>query len=358
MDKTKEFAELITKFGSNSKFLPKSAKPRSGINVPSSAIVKQQSPKISKQDYSFKQSSIEIGKVLAALEETLLTFRTQQAPSIKALSFDSDKNDKEQAISAQFESMASRCKKLLEDFFKNLNDKAASAMTRLTLHFELSASSLPEQAVSHWKNVHEFLTARFQQTCKHFGEAVAARLRRSVAAKQYSRLSGAFSLPPERPLSDCESIRRRQSPRSEGEWSLDDLMQNPSPFISASGDRADDRPADADAEDEAAAERSQFERERLSLYASVYSSRLELARVERDVLALSRVQAFFAEEVLRQSALSQRALENVTLGELNITEANRSVRSAIATAAALRFWLLFVLLVCSFSLLFLDWYNE
>ena len=357
MDKTKEFSQLITKISSSNSSFPTSSKLSSSKNLTSS-VLKHPVPKVSKQDYSFKQSSIEISIVLAALEGTLLTFRTQQAPSIQALSFDSEINDNQQEISAKFESLAKRCKTMLENFFKNLNNKTASAMSRLTLHLDLSSSSLSEQAATHWRNVHEFLTARFQQTCKHFGEAMAARLRRSVAAKQYSRLSGAFATTSERPLSasDNESIRHRRPPRRpEGEWSLEELVQDASPFVAAAGERAD---GTADAEDEAAAEHSQFERERLSLYSSVYSSRLELARVERDVHALSRVQAFFAEEVLRQSALSQRALENVTLGELNITEANRSVRSAIATAAALRFWLLFVLLVCAFSLLFLDWYND
>lgn len=356
MDKTKEFSQLITKISSSSKSLSASTKPGSNRKVTSSVGLKQSLSKTSKQDYSFKQSSLEIGNVISALEGTLFTFRTQQTPSIQALSFDSENNDNQQVISAQFEKLASRCKKMLEDFVKNLNDKTASAMSRLTLHFELPSTSLSDQAVSHWKNVHEFLAARFQQTCKNFGEAMAARLRRSVAAKQYSRLSGAFVTSPEKPLSESDSLRRRQPPRAEGEWTLEELVENPTPFIAAAGDRLDDNPSDA--EDEAAAERSEFERERLTLYSSVYSSRLELARVERDVLALSRVQAFFADEVLRQSALSQRALENVTFSELNVTEANRSVRNAIATAAALRFWLLFVLLVCSFSLLFLDWYND
>ena len=135
----------------------------------------------------------------------------------------SEINDTQQEISAKFESLASQCKKKLENFFKNLNNKTASAMFRLTLHLDLSSSTLSEQAATHWKNVHEFLTARFQQTCKNFGEAMAAQLRRSVAAKQYSRLLGVFATTSERPLSasDNESTDRgdrRRALRANGLW--------------------------------------------------------------------------------------------------------------------------------------------
>lgn len=42
----------------------------------------------------------------------------------------------------------------------------------------------------------------------------------------------------------------------------------------------------------------------------------------------------------------------------NVKDANEQIRQAIQRNAGLRVWVLFFLLVMSFTLLFLDWYNE
>jgi syntaxin 18 len=42
----------------------------------------------------------------------------------------------------------------------------------------------------------------------------------------------------------------------------------------------------------------------------------------------------------------------------NVKDANEQIRQAIQRNAGFRVWLLFFLAVMSFSLLFLDWYND
>lgn len=50
---------------------------------------------------------------------------------------------------------------------------------------------------------------------------------------------------------------------------------------------------------------------------------------------------------------------NVVVGTTeNIRDANEQIKQAIQRNAGLRVWVLFFLIVMSFTLLFLDWYND
>lgn len=50
---------------------------------------------------------------------------------------------------------------------------------------------------------------------------------------------------------------------------------------------------------------------------------------------------------------------NVVVGATeNIKDANEQIKQAIQRNAGLRVWVLFFLIIMSFSLLFLDWYND
>ena len=52
-------------------------------------------------------------------------------------------------------------------------------------------------------------------------------------------------------------------------------------------------------------------------------------------------------------------ISNTVVGATeNVKEANEQIKQAIQRNAGLRVWVLFFLIVMSFSLIFLDWYNE
>lgn len=52
-------------------------------------------------------------------------------------------------------------------------------------------------------------------------------------------------------------------------------------------------------------------------------------------------------------------ISNTVVGATeNVREANEQIKQAIQRNAGLRVYVLFFLLVMSFSLLFLDWYND
>lgn len=54
----------------------------------------------------------------------------------------------------------------------------------------------------------------------------------------------------------------------------------------------------------------------------------------------------------------ERISNSVVSATENVREANDQIREAIQRNAGLRVYVLFFLLVMSFSLLFLDWYND
>lgn len=59
-----------------------------------------------------------------------------------------------------------------------------------------------------------------------------------------------------------------------------------------------------------------------------------------------------------QKADIERIANTVVGATENVNDANQQIKEAIQRNAGLRVYVLFFLLVMSFSLLFLDWYND
>lgn len=80
--------------------------------------------------------------------------------------------------------------------------------------------------------------------------------------------------------------------------------------------------------------------------------------MESKVVHIAELQQLFTEKVLQQEKDIERIAETVVGSTENIKDANKQIKQAIQRNAGLRVWILFFLLVMSFSLLFLDWYND
>lgn len=80
--------------------------------------------------------------------------------------------------------------------------------------------------------------------------------------------------------------------------------------------------------------------------------------MEGKVVHIAELQELFTEKVLQQQIDIERISTTVVGTTENIKEANEQIRQAIQRNAGLRVYILFFLLVMSFSLLFLDWYND
>ncbi|KAG5682314.1 hypothetical protein PVAND_011673 [Polypedilum vanderplanki] len=84
----------------------------------------------------------------------------------------------------------------------------------------------------------------------------------------------------------------------------------------------------------------------------------EVQQIEKHVYDIAKLQEIFTEKVVLQKADIERISNSVVGATENVREANEQIREAIQRNAGLRVYVLFFLLVMSFSLLFLDWYND
>lgn len=111
-------------------------------------------------------------------------------------------------------------------------------------------------------------------------------------------------------------------------------------------------------EEEISAEDIQlFEAENEQLYNELNTLTEEVKQIESKVVHIAELQEIFTEKVLDQDKDLDRLITTVVGSTENVKEANEQIRQAIQRNAGLRVSILFFLLVMSFSLLFLDWYN-
>ncbi len=75
-------------------------------------------------------------------------------------------------------------------------------------------------------------------------------------------------------------------------------------------------------------------------------------------MKIAQLQEIFTKKVLEQD----KEIDNINLIAVgtteNVVEGNEQLREAMKKNAGLRVWILFFLLMMSFAVLFLDWYND
>lgn len=100
-----------------------------------------------------------------------------------------------------------------------------------------------------------------------------------------------------------------------------------------------------------------FHRENDRLLEEMSSLMGEVRQIEGKVVEISRLQEIFTDKVLQQER-DIDLVHSVVVGTTeNIKEGNEEIREAMKNNAGFRVWILFFLAMCSFSLLFLDWYG-
>lgn len=101
-----------------------------------------------------------------------------------------------------------------------------------------------------------------------------------------------------------------------------------------------------------------FEQENLFLLEELRNTTDDVKKVEGQVIEIARLQEIFSEKILQQEGDINRIGENLMGTTDNLQMANEQIREAIKNNAGFRVWILFFLVVLTFSLLFLDWYND
>ncbi|XP_040821650.1 syntaxin-18 isoform X2 [Ochotona curzoniae] len=196
---------------------------------------------------------------------------------------------------------------------------------------------------------------RAEGVCKLYSEQRAIRVKRVVDKKRLSKLE------PE------PNAKTRESTSSEKKVSQEpskDLEEKPASEEAPEKIVSEAQPesgtwGDGRGEDELSPEEIQmFEQENQRLIGEMNSLFDEVRQIEGKVVEISRLQEIFTEKVLQQEAEIDNIHQLVVGATENIKEGNEDIREAIKNNAGFRVWILFFLVMCSFSLLFLDWYDS
>jgi len=101
-----------------------------------------------------------------------------------------------------------------------------------------------------------------------------------------------------------------------------------------------------------------FESENDLIYDDLVSQSQEIKQIETEVIEVSRLTQIFAENIVSQLSTAGSIHKSAVEANTNIIAGNEDIKEAMKKNAALRLWILFIIVVLAFTLLFLDWYND
>ncbi|XP_039694133.1 syntaxin-18 isoform X3 [Pteropus medius] len=208
---------------------------------------------------------------------------------------------------------------------------------------------IPSQQVKeHRTAVVDFVEDYLKRVCRLYSEQRAIRVKRVVDKKRLSKLEPE---PNTKTRESMSSEKVSQDPSKDSEECPEKIPAEAQPELGPWGD--------GKGEDELSPEEIQmFEQENQRLIGEMNSLCDEVRQIEGKVVEISRLQEIFTEKVLQQEADIDSIHQLVVGATENIKEGNEDIREAIKNNAGFRVWVLFFLVMCSFSLLFLDWYDS
>ncbi|KAM9678071.1 syntaxin-18 isoform 1-T1 [Trichechus inunguis] len=212
-----------------------------------------------------------------------------------------------------------------------------------------------QQVKEHRSAVLDFIEDYLKRVCKLYSEQRAIRVKRVVDKKRLSKLEPEPNTKTRESISS-ETVSQNPSKESEEkpvteEYPEEKILPDTQPELGTWGDSR--------GEEELSPEEIQtFEQENQRLIGQMNSLFDEVRQIEGKVVEISRLQEIFTEKVLQQEAEIDNIHQLVVGATENIKEGNEDIREAIKNNAGFRVWILFFLVMCSFSLLFLDWYDS
>ncbi|XP_070758986.1 syntaxin-18 isoform X1 [Enoplosus armatus] len=203
------------------------------------------------------------------------------------------------------------------------------------------------QIKEHRGAVLDLIELYLRGVCKLYSEQRAIRVKRMVDKKRLSRLAPEHHSRVEK-TPEVEPTEEKTVKEESSEKSVSEVLDNPVNLWE-----------EGRVEDELSPEEIQmFEQENQRLVSEMNSLVDEVRQIEGKVVEISRLQEIFAEKVLQQETEIDSIHQLVVGATENVKEGNEDIREAIKNNAGFRVWILFFLVMCSFSLLFLDWYDS
>ncbi|XP_065069497.1 syntaxin-18-like [Rhopilema esculentum] len=190
------------------------------------------------------------------------------------------------------------------------------------------------QVSIHRKAVLQLLEDYLKAVCKLYAQQRAIRVKKAVDRKRMSRLN---TVQNKENILVKKDLPNLKSPKNIVE------IEEPKPKI--------EEPLSKE-------EVQMFEDENMKLLNELSGLVDEVKQIEGKVIEISQLQEIFSEKVLDQASQIDKVHETTVSTTENVKDGNENIREAIKNSATFRVWILFFLVMCTFSLLFLDWYNQ
>lgn len=293
---------------------------------------------------SFHKRATDVVGTISKLRDFLFTYQTDYVGEFSPLvSVSSKMSDEErQQIDADAQTFIKSC---------------TSAIS--SLKSEVTVSRSDGQNKAHSLIVLEILDFYLKEICKLYTQQKAFRIRQAVDQKRMSRLK-----PEKREAttnhSDGSELRQRKKEK------VDDIVFNGSRDYNGDGvgtnnlsdDIVSSNHKSREVMEFTQEETQMFEEENERLYEELNNVDKEVRSIEGSVVQISQLQEIFQEKVLSQATQIESIHDTSVCTTENVKDGNEQIREAIKNSATFRVWILFFLVMCTFSLLFLDWYND
>lgn len=221
------------------------------------------------------------------------------------------------------------------------------------LRREIAGCEVSPQNLEHREIMLLLIEDYLKNVCKIYSEQKAMRVKRAMEIRKIAKLE-----------LNTKSVRQLEVDAKISESNTTEITEDKDNKISSNNSspmKIQEINGDVNSlmyEEEISPEDIQlFEAENEQLYNELNTITEEVKQIETKVVHIAELQEIFTEKVLDQDKDLDRLMTTVVGSTENVKEANEQIRQAIQRNAGLRVWILFFLLVMSFSLLFLDWYN-
>lgn len=217
-----------------------------------------------------------------------------------------------------------------------------------------TSEDITRQNVEHREIMLLLIEDYLKNVCKIYSEQKAMRVKRAVETRRIAKLHSDS-------IDELEKTTKKSISYLTEKSSMDDRRESKSDSNESSPMKIQEINGDVGTlayEEELSAEDAQmFESENEQLFNELNTVTEEIKQIESKVVHIAELQEIFTEKVLDQDRDLDRLMTTVVGSTENVREANEQIRQAIQRKAGIRVWSLFFLLVMSFSILFLDWYN-
>ncbi len=222
-------------------------------------------------------------------------------------------------------------------------------------------AKMPGQQVAHLEAVSDLLDSNLKAACSSYAEQKAIRVQKELQIQKLSCLelkarTNSTSLPND---ADSNSRPPRQAfdpDEDNDKLGGEDEKEGNSGQQKSYQFSSDDEETDEDGMTQE--EMQMFERENELMYSDLLNRQNDIQQIESKVVKIAELQEIFTEKVLEQKDQINLISDNAVASTENVKDGNEELRKAMLRRGTMRAALLFFLLVMSFTLLFLDWYNE